>query len=304
MEYQFNPWCLTLSEDMMDSRDFRAEDVIELDYSLQLPKHFSLWERVYKTNYQNGRWSCTSNATSHGFQVLKVEEKWVKPVNANLITPDWKDLWTKMWHDLNNKNDSGDYVEKAINTALKEWIATEEGWVINIDWYTYQDWTADDKWIELLKRYLYEGFPIVRCLRWNATTWKELTAWTIKSVIQNKDRNWGHAVCLVGRDEWWFWFLNSWRTNDGKWFKSRFYVPYQFLKMCQWMFNWRYRPLFIKWLIRKDPAYILRKNRYAAAIKELKANYPEESRDIQAAIENLSKLLRKKYPELNEEVPL
>ena len=304
MEYQFNPWCLTLSEDMMDSRDFKAEEVIQLDYSLELPKHFSLGERIYKTNYQNGWWSCTSNATSHGYQVLKVEEKWVKPTDGNIITPDWKDLWTNMWHDLNDKNDSGDYVEKAINTALKYWIKTEEWGVVNIDGYTYQDWTADDKWIELLKRYLYEWFPIVRCLRGNATTWKELSAGQIKSVIQIKDRNWGHAVCLVGWDEWWFWFVNSWKTNDGKWFKSRFYVPYQFLKMCQWMFNWRYRPLFIKGLIQKDPKYILRKNRYIAALKEIKSNYPEEKPEIQKAIENFSQVIRKNYPEIDKELPL
>lgn len=51
--------------------------------------------------------------------MLAVKEKKVIPTDSNLITPDWKDLWKNMGHDLNDKNDSGDYVEKAINTALK-----------------------------------------------------------------------------------------------------------------------------------------------------------------------------------------
>lgn len=68
-----DPGCLTLPEDMMDARDFKAEEVIALDRSKPLPKSFSLGQWIYKTNYQNGRGSCTANATSHGAQVLNVK---------------------------------------------------------------------------------------------------------------------------------------------------------------------------------------------------------------------------------------
>ena len=37
-----DPGCLTLSEDMMDERDFKAEEVIDLDRTVELPKSFSL----------------------------------------------------------------------------------------------------------------------------------------------------------------------------------------------------------------------------------------------------------------------
>lgn len=41
-EIREDPGCLTLSEDMMDERDFKAEEVIKLDKTVQLPKSFSL----------------------------------------------------------------------------------------------------------------------------------------------------------------------------------------------------------------------------------------------------------------------
>ena len=41
-EIREDPGCLTLSEDMMDERDFKAEEAIKLDPSIELPKSFSL----------------------------------------------------------------------------------------------------------------------------------------------------------------------------------------------------------------------------------------------------------------------
>ena len=41
-EIREDPGCLTLSEDMMDERDFKADEVIKLDKTIQLPKSFSL----------------------------------------------------------------------------------------------------------------------------------------------------------------------------------------------------------------------------------------------------------------------
>jgi len=304
MEIREDPWCLTLSEDMMDERDFKAGEAIELDYTIELPKSFSLGKWVRTTNYQNGWGSCTANSTSHGVQVLSVKKKWVVPTKDNIITPDWKNLWINMGHDLDDKNDSWDYVEKAISTALKLWIATIEWEVARFDWYSYDSRTPTDESIEKIKRYLYKWCPIAWCLRWNQTTWQELTNGQLKTLIPVEKRTWWHAVALVWWDEWWFRFLNSRRTNDGKWYKSRFYVTYNDIKKCSAMLNRRYRPLFNKEDAKKDPEYIKRKNIAVAVLKALKKVYPQESRDVQLGIEALSKVYRSEYPEINEELPL
>lgn len=95
-EIREDPGCLTLSEDVMDARDFKAEEAIYLDESIELPKSFSLGKWVRTTNYQNGRGSCTANATSQGFQVMAVQEKGILPTKDNIITPDRKNLRTNM----------------------------------------------------------------------------------------------------------------------------------------------------------------------------------------------------------------
>ena len=52
-EFREDPGCLTLSEDMMDARDFKAEEAIQIDRQLELPKSYSLGKRIRTTNYQN-----------------------------------------------------------------------------------------------------------------------------------------------------------------------------------------------------------------------------------------------------------
>ena len=270
MDYEKYNWCLTLPSEFVDERDFKAEDTIELDWSIKLPKHFSLGEWIYSTNYQNGWGSCTSNATSHGVQILEVKAKWVKPINSNLITPNWKDLRTKMWHNLKDFNDSWDYVEKAVSTALKMNISNEEWWESTFDGYCVEDWSTTDKWIERIKRYLYNWNPVVWCMRGNANTRKELTSGQLKTYVEVKDRTGWHAICCVGWDEWGLWFVNSRRTNDWKGLKSRFYVTYDFLKDSGSMFNRRYWLPFKKEQAKDDPEYIKRKNGYVAILKLLK----------------------------------
>lgn len=95
-EIREDPGCLTLSEDMMDARDFKAEEAIQIDRTEELPKSFSLGKRIRTTNYQNGRGSCTANATSHGVQVLAVKKKGIVPTKDNIVTPDWKNLRKNM----------------------------------------------------------------------------------------------------------------------------------------------------------------------------------------------------------------
>lgn len=304
MDYEKYNGCLTLPLEFADARDFKAEETIQLDTSIKLPKSFSLGEWIYSTNYQWAYGSCTSNATSHWVQVLNVKENWVKPETSNIITPSWRDLWSKMGHDLNDINDSWDYVEKAVKTALKNWISNEEWGVSTFDWYAYGEWTEDNKWIEAIKRYLYNWNPVVWCMRWNKTTWTELSLGELKTVIPTLERDGWHAITCVWWDEWWLWFVNSWRTNDWKGLKSRFYVSNSFLKRSHWMFNRRYWLPFKKEQANNSPEYLKRKSNYVLILSVLKKLYPEESNEMQKAIEQFSQNCRKNYPEINEELPL
>lgn len=70
------------------------------------------------------------------------------------------------------------------------------------------------------------------------------------------------------------------------------------------MFNWRYRPLFKKEQAKKDPEYIKRKNNNVLVLKVLKKQYDQEPIAVKEAIIQLSREMRKAYPEINEELPL
>ena len=300
-ELIYDPWCLTLPEDYVDARDFKAEEAIALDMSIKLPSFFSLGKWVYKTNYQWAIWSCTSNSTSHWVQVLNVEVNGELPKGKNIITPDWKDLWTKMGHNP-NKYEGWDYVERAVSTALKEWIVTEEWGEARFDGYATGSWNAKDKDIEMIKRYIYAGCPVIWTLRGDSKTWKELSAGELKTVPENP--TWGHAVAVCGFDEWGLWFLNSRMPNDDDKLKSRFYVKNEVLKKMGWKFNYRYWVLYIKDMERKTPEYLKRKNNAVNILKELKKLYPDEPSEVKNGIIALSKAMRNTYPEINTELPL
>lgn len=299
-----DPWCLCLPEELADARDFKAEDTIDLDWDKPLPKSFSLGKRIRKTNYQWAYGSCTANATTHGVQILNVMEKWIIPTDSNIITPDWKDLRINMWHNINDINDSWDYVDKAVNTSRKMWIKNEEWGVSKYDGYAYGQRGLTNLAIETIKRYIYNENPIVWCMRWNKITWNELTKGQLRTYIKPEERTGGHAIACVGWDEWWLRFVNSRKTNDWKGFKSRFYVTYADMIKCGSMFNWRYWALFMKDQAKKDPEYLQRKANAWEAIKALKKVYTEETTQVQRMIESLSIILRKHYPELNDEIPL
>lgn len=301
-EVRIFEWCLTLPEEYVSATDFEAEEAIKLDETIKLPESFSLWQWIYKTNYQGSHWSCTSNSTSHWVQILNVKKNWVIPTNRNIITPDWKDLWTKMGHDVNNIKDSWDYVEKAVSTALKLWILIEENWELaKFDWYAHWQWDYSDKSIEMMKRYLYNWNPIIWCIKWNKKMWNEMTAWEIKTVPTAT--TWWHAIALVGWDKGWLWFVNSWKPNDWKGLKSRFYISNTIMKKLKGLLNFRYRVLYVKEDEKLSPEYLKRKNTALDVLTQLKKVYPKESSEVQKAIENLSAIYRKTYPELNEELP-
>lgn len=294
--------CKTLPPEFAEATDFKAEEAINLDYSIKLPESYSLGKWIYKTSNQGWLWSCTSMGTTHSVQILNVRKGWIEPTTKNIITPLWKDLWAKMWHST-TKYDGWDYVEKAVSTALKEWILIEENWQLaRFDAYATDEWTHDDKAFEKMKRYLYKGCPIVWCIQWNATMWNEMTAWEVKTV-PSKTTGW-HCIALVGWDKWWMWFVNSWKPNDWKGLKSRFYITYDVMKKLWRRLNYRYRVLYMKENEVKSSAYLKKKNAHLTVLKVLKKYYPEETGAIQKAIEWYSKAVRAVYPEINKELPL
>lgn len=294
---------LTLPSDLAEATDFEASEAVELDMKIKLPDFFSLGEWIYETQNQWSIWSCTAMGTSHSTQILLVKKDWIKPTTNNIYTPDWKDLWRKMWHNP-EKYEWGDYVEKAVETALKEWILVKEtGKVWKFDAYAvdYRRKWEDDV-IDKMKRYLYKWCPIVWCVRWNSTTWNEMKQGEVKTVPTSDTG--GHCIALVGWWANWFWFINSWAPNDSDKRKSRFFISFDTMRKMSTRFNWRYWVLYNKEEAKLDPEYLKRKNRAGEVIKELKKIYAEEGSEIKNAIGALSKLLRARFPELNKEVPV
>ena len=303
MPEEFKTWCLTLPAEFADARDFKAEEAIQLDMDIVLPESFSLWKWIYKTNYQGSHGSCTANSTCHWVQILNVRKGGVLPTDKNIITPSWKDLWTKMGHDVKNYNDSGDYVEKAVDVALKEWVYIEEDWnLARFDWYATAPWNMDDESIDKMKRYLYRWCPIIWVLRGNDNTRHELSLWELKTKQKVADQ-W-HAIALVGWDKRWMRFVNSWSPNDGIGLKSRFFVTYENMKRTWWFFNYRYWVLYNKEDEKKQAEYLKRKNTHLVILKSLKKIYKEEWDKWKKAIESYSKEIREIYPELNTELPI
>ena len=300
MENDYDPGCLTLPEDLCDERDFSAEQAIDLDLNVTLPESYSLWMWIYKTSNQWALGACTSLWTTHWVQILNVRKKGEIPTYSNIYTPSWKDLRAKMGHSV-TKYDGWDYVEKAVSTALKEWIYIEEnGELAKFDGYATETWTRDDAWIEKIKRYLYKKDPIVWCVRWDKTMWNEMKLWRVKSIP--KTTTWWHCIALVGWDKTWFWFINSWTANDEKKLKSRFHIEYDLMKKLA--FNFRYWVLYIEEDEKISPEYLKRKNNYLLILKALKKMYPEESGDMKKTIEQFSQWCRKIYKEINDELPV
>lgn len=294
-------WALTLPEDMAEATDFEASEAIKINKNVKLPSSFSLWKWIYKTSNQWSLWACTSLGTTHWVQILNVKKGWVEPTTKNIITPKRKDLWAKMWHST-TQYDWGDYVEKAVSTALKEWILIEENWELaRFDAYATDSWDRNDASIEMMKRYLYAWCPIVWSIRWNKQTWTEMTRWQITTT--NYTPTWWHCIALVWRDESWMRFVNSWSTNDWKWLKSRFHIPYNVMKQLWSKLNYRYWVLYMKEDEAKSAEYLKRKNTAKLVLEVLKKQYNWEPQKVKEAIVILSSALRNAYPELNKELP-
>lgn len=70
------------------------------------------------------------------------------------------------------------------------------------------------------------------------------------------------------------------------------------------MFNFRMWILYAIIDAKHSPEYLKHKNNALVILKALKNIYKYESEPIQREIIDLSRSLRNKYPELNEELPV
>lgn len=322
---EFIVWTKTKTQEEMDARDFKVETVLpiptkeELD---NLPKAFSLWIYVWKTYYQNGRWSCTALWTTHSMLIQNIRElQQTKPellpdiVNKiklwnNFIELFWESLWTRMGHDLSNKADSWDYVEKALNTAIKLWIqGKDENWgLVDYFWQNFSyksSWrTMEDK---LMAKYYLTKYPIVDVISWTNTTWSEMTKWEVKTIIHKSKSTGSHCICRVWYDEYWLRYLNSRMPNDKNKKKSVFCIKREtyFEMVNAGMANWRYWVLFDKKNAVVDLEQLKEENNALEVLKAIKTFYwKTRFWDVKISISMLWKTLRKNYPKLDKELPL
>ncbi|HPC34248.1 MAG TPA: hypothetical protein PLP73_01175 [Candidatus Absconditabacterales bacterium] len=246
--------------------------------------------------------NCTANATSHGLQVMAVKDEFGPVEDENKITPDWRDLWAKMGHDLNNKNDRGDYVEKALKKALND-IAIEEGGFRKFKGYSYDYYNPTEECFNQMKLYLYNGYPLIWTMRGNRTTRNEMQKGEVKTLIPGTERTGGHAICLVGYCEQGFWFLNSWHKNNENATKSVFFISYENMKKLHGMINWRY---FIPFYETKHNIELVKEENTAMeVIRYMKKLYSyTKYTKVKAGIIDISKILRGTYPKINKEIPL
>ena len=256
----------TKSEEEADKRDYRIDELlmsIEEDDILWLVDAFSWRWNVANTSYQNGWGSCTSLGWTHCMQIQNIKEivetlpkekesiYWKIWEWDNIINLKREDLRQKMWHDLDNKNDSGDYVEKMLNTLRLKGIIGEtitgEPKIYFSDWFAYWTTPTTEQGIIELKMNIVKS-PLVFAIRWNSNTWREMSQGRILTIVEPKDQTWWHCVAVDGFDEEDCDLLNSWSKNNWSDNISSFKIDWKtFVQMVKArMINWRYRQIFDK----------------------------------------------------------
>lgn len=313
---------LTKSEIEADPRDFKADAVLPnpTDTDLKnLPKAFSLGMYVGETYYQNGRWSCTALWTCHSMQIQNVQELLKNDVNKNkqIIEMIWnwknpislirEDLRTKMGHNLDDKKDSWDYVEKALNTCIKQGIKWKDFMGVDITYFgsSFAYKRDDVDWEQMLKYYLTK-YPCVMVIKGTNKTWQEMTAGEVKTIMEWFETTGAHCICCVGYDEYWIRFLNSWSKNSQSKTKSVFRISWEnHKKMIElWMINWRFWVLFDKEEAVVDLEKLKEENNMTELLKLLNKSRSKTSiKEVQNGIGDLGKLIRDNYPNANKAVP-
>ena len=321
---EFNVWTLVHSPITADPRDWKADAVLPTPTDKELanlPEAFDQWMYIGATYYQNGWGSCTALWTTHSMQIQNVKELQLENPDRlweivndlktwlNPIFLDRKSLWTKMGHNLANKEDSWDYAEKALQTAIDKGI----DWV-DIDWnnlvyyaknYSYKTAGFTDLDIAYLKYYITK-YPLVSVFLWNQNTWNEMSAWEVVTVLTPWQTTWWHCICNSWYDAYGPKRENSRTPNNANKKKCEFKMSWDNYKKAvqSWMINWRYRQLF-DW---KEAIVNLDKykedNNMTVLLQTLHDKYNTTSKvEVQKKISELWALIRKDYPNADKNVP-
>ena len=317
-------WTLVHSQISADPRDFQAEVVLPIptpNELANLPEEFDQWMYIGATYYQNGWGSCTALWTTHSMLIQNTKEAQINNPDLlqtiindlrqweNPIFLDWKDLWQKMGHDLNNENDSWDYVEKALQTAIDKGIGWKDinGNDYVFFWKNYAYTTAGitDLDISYLKYYITK-YPIVDVFLWNNNTWNEMEAWEVKTIITKSQSTGGHCISKTKYDAYGPYWTNSWTPNDTGKHKCTFRMSWDNYKkaITSWMINWRYRQLFDKADAVINLDKLKEDNNMTFLLQTLHDKYNTTSKvEVQKKISELWALIRKDYPNADKNVP-
>ena len=266
MEEQIYPlWAKAYDMVWADPRDFKVEEVLPVPTAEQLANLPSVVDRANNIGYtlnQGYLWSCTSLWTTHCMQIQNItelatidkSENILDKINSttNLImnNDSWKDLWTKMWHDINKPSDSWDYVEHAISVIRQFWEKGKDiywsDFEYKVDWFAYIHLDSSDECLQNLKFQLTQA-PLVFIMQGGNVLRNEMSKWEVKTPMTTW-YNWGHCICM----RWYndttrkLKFLNSWTPNN--WSLCEFEMDYDVFKemVDNHQINWRCWRLFDK----------------------------------------------------------
>ena len=284
---QFALWAKTKTQSEADIRDRKVWDVLPVPTPNDLntlPASYSWESNIWVTENQGNIGSCTALGTTHSLQIQSITDLTAtypdqsKTIYGKLATGDnivdlsWQDLWTKMWHDPKNPADSGDYVENAIKTVVKQGELgkdiTNQNRNYKADGFAYITFDSTEAGMRNLKFQLTRS-PLIMVIGGNDTTWNELQMGELETVIPKNKWNWQHCICCDGYDdgEQKFHVLNSWTPNDTLGKISSFKLSYnnfrlmlaadQINRRCWRMFSADNATVDLLWFKRRTEAMTL-----------------------------------------------
>lgn len=316
----FVVWTLTKSEIEADPRDLKAETVLPSPTAQELatlPVEFHNESLIGETYYQNWRGSCTAMGTTHSMLIQNIKElveknpaiatqiyekikSWKNPVEL-----DRKDLWKKMGHNLENKSDSGDYVEKALLTTNKNWIAGKDWNGKDVVFYGLNYADSRDYSQSMLK-YRITKYPIIIVISWNNEIRNQMMTWEVTTILEKIHSNWAHCILITWYNAYGIIVTNSRTGNDWAKKKCIFKIAWENIqKMLDvWMLNRRYRIEFDKKDAILDLDIFMEENNAIEILKLLTKFYNKTRfKDVQKECGDLWATIRKNYPRANTEVP-
>jgi len=249
---QLNPKTHWKEEFEADGRDFQVWNILWAPTGEELTsmkdKSVSLLNDIDKTVYQNWRGSCTAAALSNIIIIQNTLDYWTTKVFAER-----EDLWVKMWHKLWDKDDSWDYLEKALKTAVAQgvdWTVDGKDKTFSMDWYAFKRMGTSDVNIKYMKYYLSKGYPLYIAMRWDSQVYRQMRVGRLERVITRDESTGGHALAVIwiieDNGERFVQIVNSWKPND--WDKSYFVMKLEDFKRAidVSMLAWRYRITYDK----------------------------------------------------------